>query len=71
MMIKRHTGPIPPSRSRAASPSGKATIHVSNVMMVTSGGVPTRVGYHDGQVGGGVTRRPAWRARPAKRLDKK
>src|SRR6187549_3158966 len=43
-LIKRHTRPNPQRQIKGGIAEREATIHVSNVMLVTSGGVPTRIG---------------------------
>lgn len=44
MMVKRHTRPNPAKQIKGGIAEKEATIHVSNVMVLTSGGVPTRIG---------------------------
>ena len=44
-MIKRHTRPNPAKQIKGGIAEKESWIHVSNVMVMTSGGVPTRVGY--------------------------
>ena len=46
-MIKRHTRPNPQRGVKGGIAERESTIHVSNLMMVTSGGVATRVGYRE------------------------
>jgi len=43
-LIKRHTRPNPQRQIKGGIAEREASIHVSNVMLVTSGGVPTRIG---------------------------
>jgi large subunit ribosomal protein L24 len=43
MMMKRHTRPNPAKQIKGGIAEKEASIHVSNVMVMTSGGVPTRV----------------------------
>ena len=43
-MIKRHTRPNPQKQIKGGIAEREATIAVSNVMLMTSGGVATRVG---------------------------
>ena len=45
MMMKRHTKANPSKQIKGGIAEKEATIHVSNVMIVTAGGMPTRVGY--------------------------
>ena len=44
-MIKRHTRPNPQQQIKGGIAESESAIAVSNVMVLTSGGVPTRVGY--------------------------
>ena len=44
-MIKRHTRPNPSRQIKGGIAEKESMIAVSNVMVLTSGGVPTRVGY--------------------------
>ena len=44
-MIKRHTRPNPGKQIKGGIAEREASIAISNVMMITSGGVATRVGY--------------------------
>ncbi len=43
-MSKRHTRPNPAKQIKGGIAERESSIHVSNVMMLTSGGVATRVG---------------------------
>ena len=43
-MVKRHTRPNPARQIKGGIAEREAPIHVSNVMLLTSGGVATRVG---------------------------
>ena len=45
MMVKRHTKANPAKQIKGGIAEKEATLHVSNVMVVTSDGKPTRVGY--------------------------
>lgn len=45
MMVKRHTRPNPQKQIKGGIAERESRIDVSNVMLVTSGGVATRVGY--------------------------
>jgi large subunit ribosomal protein L24 len=45
MLMKRHTRPNPAKQVKGGIAEREAAIHVSNVMVLTSGGVPTRIGY--------------------------
>jgi large subunit ribosomal protein L24 len=44
-MIKRHTRPNPAKQIKGGIAEKESWIHVSNVMVLTPGGVPTRLGY--------------------------
>jgi large subunit ribosomal protein L24 len=44
MLVKRHTKPNPQKQIKGGIAEKELTIHVSNVMALTSGGVPTRIG---------------------------
>ena len=43
--VKRHTRPNPSKQIKGGIAERESAIAVSNVMVLTSGGVPTRVGY--------------------------
>lgn len=54
MMIKRHTRANPSRQIKGGIAEKESPIHVSNVMMVTSGGVATRIGMKvEGEAGPG------------------
>jgi large subunit ribosomal protein L24 len=55
-MIKRHTRPNPAKQIKGGIAEKESTIHASNVMVLTAGGVATRIGYKV-EKEGGVTRR--------------
>ncbi len=44
MLVKRHTRPNPSRQIKGGIAERESPIAVSNVMMLTSGGVPTRIG---------------------------
>jgi large subunit ribosomal protein L24 len=44
-MVKRHTRPNPQKQIKGGIAEREASIAISNVMIITSGGVATRVGY--------------------------
>ncbi len=44
-MVKKHTRPNPQKQIKGGIAEREAAIHVSNVMILTPGGVPTRIGY--------------------------
>ncbi|HTS46517.1 MAG TPA: 50S ribosomal protein L24 [Bryobacteraceae bacterium] len=61
-MIKRHTRPNPAKQIKGGIAEKESHIHISNVMVLTSGGEPSRVGYR--VEGSGVSAR---RVRVAKK----
>ena len=65
-MIKRHTRPNPQQQIKGGIAEKESTIHASNVMVLTPGGVPTRIGYKV-EKEGGVTVGRASRAKPVRR----
>ena len=69
-LVKRHTRPNPQKQIKGGIAERESSISISNVMIVTSGGVATRIGYR--MEGSGATVR---RVRIAKKggeiLDKK
>ena len=54
-MIKRHTRPNPSKQIKGGIAEKESAISISNVMLLTSGGVPSRVGYR--VEGSGASRR--------------
>ena len=44
-MIKRHTRPNPSKQIKGGIAERESPISVSNVMVLTSGGIPSRIGY--------------------------
>src|SRR6266478_3614917 len=69
-MIKRHTRPNPGKQIKGGIAERESPIAISNVMMVTSGGVATRVGFRmEGT--GAVTRRVRIAKKGWEILDKK
>jgi large subunit ribosomal protein L24 len=55
-MAKRHTRPNPAKQIKGGIAEKEGTIHASNVMVMTPGGVATRIGFKV-EKEGGVTRR--------------
>jgi large subunit ribosomal protein L24 len=55
-LVKRHTRPNPQRQIKGGIAERESPIAISNVMMVTSGGVATRVGYRMEQTGGAARR---------------
>jgi large subunit ribosomal protein L24 len=70
MVVKRHTKPNPSKQIKGGIAEKPMPIHVSNVMMMTAGGVPTRVGYKLETVGDKV-RRTRIARKGGEALDKK
>jgi large subunit ribosomal protein L24 len=69
-MVKRHTKPNPSKQIKGGIAERESAISISNVMMVTSGGVATRVGYRTEQTGA-VVRRVRIAKKGGEILDKK
>src|SRR5689334_13991994 len=69
-MIKRHTRANPPKQIKGGIAERESTIHSSNVMLLTSGGIPTRVGFKV-ESAGGKTRRIRIARKTGETLDKK
>jgi len=69
-MVKRHTRPNPGRQIKGGIAERESSIAVSNVMMVTSGGVATRVGFRMENTGT-VTRRVRIAKKNGEILDKK
>ena len=56
MVVKRHTRPNPQKQIKGGVAEKPMPIDVSNVMLLTAGGVPTRVGYKLDTVSGKIRR---------------
>ncbi len=56
MIVKRHTRPNPSQQIKGGIAEMPMPISVSNVMILTAGGVPTRVGYKVESMGGKIRR---------------
>ncbi len=69
-MVKRHTRPNPQRQIKGGIAERESPISISNVMMVTSGGVATRVGYRM-EGSGAATRRVRFARKTGEILDKK
>src|SRR5438270_6041316 len=69
-MIKRHTRPNPQKQIKGGIAEKESLISASNVMVLTSGGVATRVGYKVDTIGG-KTRRTRIARKTGEALDKK
>ncbi len=69
-MVKRHTRPNPQRQIKGGIAERESQIAISNVMIVTSGGVATRVGYRlEGT--GATTRRVRIARKGGELLDRK
>jgi large subunit ribosomal protein L24 len=44
-LVKKHTRPNPAKQIKGGIAEREASIHASNVMILTAGGIPTRIGY--------------------------
>ncbi len=71
MIMKRHTKPNPQRQIKGGIAEREASIHVSNVMITTSGGVPTRIGFKLEETAAGVVRRTRIARKTGEALDKK
>jgi large subunit ribosomal protein L24 len=69
-LIKKHTRPNPQKGIKGGIAESEASIHVSNVMILTSGGVPTRIATKVETVGGKAKRTRIAR-KTGESLDKK
>jgi large subunit ribosomal protein L24 len=69
-IVKRHTKPNPSKQIKGGIADKPMPIDVSNVMVLTAGGVPTRVGYKMDNFGGKV-RRTRIARKGGETLDKK
>jgi large subunit ribosomal protein L24 len=70
MVVKRHTRPNPSKQIKGGIADKPMPINVSNVMILTAGGIPTRIGYKVETVGGKV-RRTRIAQKGGETLDKK
>jgi large subunit ribosomal protein L24 len=69
-MVKRHTRPNPAKQVKGGIAERESAIAISNVMIVTSGGVATRIGYRM-ETTGAVSRRVRIAKKGGEILDKK
>ena len=69
-MVKRHTRPNPQRQIKGGIAERESSIAISNVMLLTSGGEPTRVGYRIEGVGAS-SRRVRFARKGGEILDKK
>jgi large subunit ribosomal protein L24 len=70
MIVKRHTRPNPSKQIKGGIADKPMPIDISNVMALTAGGIPTRVGYKLETVGG-KARRTRIARKGGETLDKK
>jgi large subunit ribosomal protein L24 len=56
MIVKRHTRPNPSKQIKGGIADKPMPIDISNVMMLTAGGIPTRIGYKVESMGGKARR---------------
>jgi len=69
-IVKRHTRPNPARQIKGGIAESERSIAISNVMLLTSGGLPTRVGYRiEGT--GASSRRVRYARKGGEILDKK
>jgi len=69
-LVKRHTRPNPSKQIKGGIAERESSIAISNVMVLTSGGVATRVGYRTEQAGA-ITRQVRVAKKGGELLDKK
>jgi large subunit ribosomal protein L24 len=69
-MIKRHTRPNPSKQIKGGIAEKESHIAISNVMVLTSGGVPTRVSYRTEGTGASA-RRVRFARKTGEPLDKR
>jgi large subunit ribosomal protein L24 len=69
-MVKKHTRPNPSKQIKGGIADKPMPLDISNVMMLTAGGIGTRVGYKMENVGGKV-RRTRIARKGGETLDKK
>ena len=56
MVVKRHTRPNPSKQIKGGIADKPMPMDISNVMILTAGGIPTRVGYKLESIGGKLRR---------------
>ena len=56
MVVKRHTRPNPSKQIKGGIADKPMPLDISNVMILTAGGIPTRIGYKMDMLGGKVRR---------------
>ena len=70
MLVKRHTRPNPAKQIKGGIAEKEMPISASNVMILTAGGIPTRIGYKVETIGG-KTRRVRVARKGGELLDRK
>ncbi len=70
-LVKRHTRPNPAKQIKGGIAEREASIHVSNVMAVTSAGAVTRIGHRVEETSTGTVRRTRIARKTGESLDKK
>jgi large subunit ribosomal protein L24 len=70
-VVKRHTRPNPSKQIKGGIAEKPMAIDVSNVMILTAGGVATRIGYKLESLPGGGVRRVRVARKNGESLDKK
>jgi large subunit ribosomal protein L24 len=70
MVVKRHTRPNPSKQIKGGIADKPMAFDISNVMLLTAGGIPTRVGYKV-EIVGGKARRTRIARKSGETLDKK
>jgi large subunit ribosomal protein L24 len=71
MLVKRHTRPNPSQQIQGGIAEKPMPIDVSNVMVLTAGGIPTRIGYKLETGAGGMQRRVRVARNGGETLDRK
>lgn len=71
MLVKRHTRPNPSRQVQGGIAEKPMPVDISNVMVLTSGGIPTRIGYKLEQGAGGTYRRIRVARKGGETLDRK
>jgi large subunit ribosomal protein L24 len=70
MVVKRHTRPNPSKQIKGGIADKPMPMDMSNVMILTAGGIPTRIGYKVESIGGKLRRTRVAR-KGGETLDKK
>jgi large subunit ribosomal protein L24 len=69
-IVKRHTSPNPGRQIKGGIAEKPMPIHTSNVMVLTAGGIPTRIGYRVETLPDGSVRRVRVARKGGETLDK-